>query len=123
MLGAIAGDIIGSTYEFNSIKTKEFDLFPKGSSFTDDTVLSMAISKSLLDSEPYLGNIVSFGLKYFDAGYGGFFRKWLKEKEHKPYNTENYGKPKNHPLPSTKAITSSHSSSEIPCSSLNFNTL
>ncbi len=87
MLGAIAGDIIGSTYEFNAVKTKEFELFPKGSRFTDDTVLSMAIAKSILDKEPYLNNIIDFGLKYPNVGYGGNFRRWLKGEEYKPYNS------------------------------------
>jgi ADP-ribosylglycohydrolase len=87
MIGAIIGDIIGSTYEFNAIKTKEFELFPKGSKFTDDTVLSMAIAKSIIDNEPYLDNIVRFGREYPDAGYGGFFRRWLKGDNHTPYNS------------------------------------
>jgi len=60
MLGAIAGEIIGSYYEFHKIKTKEFDLFHPKSKFTDDTTLSMAIAKSILDDEPYLDNIVDF---------------------------------------------------------------
>jgi ADP-ribosylglycohydrolase len=87
MIGAIIGDIIGSIYEFNTIKTKEFELFPKGSKFTDDTVLSMAIAKSIIDNEPYLDNIVRFGREYPDAGYGGFFRRWLKGDNHTPYNS------------------------------------
>ena len=87
MIGAIIGDIIGSTYEFNAIKTKEFELFPKGSKFTDDTVLSMAIAKSIIDNEPYLDNIVKFGREYPHAGYGGFFRRWLKGDNHTPYNS------------------------------------
>ncbi|SFV62305.1 hydrolase, putative [hydrothermal vent metagenome] len=87
MLGAVAGDIIGSTYEFNSIKTKEFELFPKGSIFTDDTVLSMAIAKSIMDSEPYLDNIVDFGRHYFNVSYGGNFRRWLRGNDHSPYNS------------------------------------
>lgn len=87
MLGAVAGDIIGSWYEFHAIKTKEFELFPPKSKFTDDTTLSMAIAKSILDDEPYLDNVVDFGLRYFDVGYGGFFKKWLKAEEHEPYNS------------------------------------
>lgn len=87
MLGAIAGDIIGSWYEFHAIKTKEFELFPPKSKFTDDTTLSMAIAKSILEDEPYLNNVVDFGLRYFDVGYGGFFKKWLKGEEHEPYNS------------------------------------
>ena len=87
MIGTIAGDIIGSWYEFHGIKSKEFELFHPQSRFTDDTVLSMAVAKSILDGEPYLKNIVDFGLRYFDAGYGGSFRRWLKGEEHLPYNS------------------------------------
>jgi len=87
MLGAVAGDIIGSHYEWNRIKTKEFELFHPDSRFTDDTTLSMAIAKSILDDEPYLDNIVDFGLRYFDVGYGSGFKRWLKGDEHKPYNS------------------------------------
>lgn len=87
MLGAIAGDIIGSYYEFHAIKTKEFELFPEGSRFTDDTTLSMAIAKSILDDESYLDNIVDFGLRYYEVGYGHAFREWLKGEEHQPYNS------------------------------------
>ena len=87
MLGAIAGDIIGSYYEFHKIKTKEFELFHPQSKFTDDTTLSMAIAKSILDNEPYLANVVDFGLRYFDVGYGSGFKKWLKGNEHLPYNS------------------------------------
>ncbi|CAA6818584.1 MAG: hydrolase, putative [uncultured Sulfurovum sp.] len=87
MLGAIAGDIIGSWYEFHAIKTKEFELFHPESKFTDDTTLSMAIAKSILDDEPYLDNVVDFGLRYFEVGYGGSFKKWLKAESHEPYNS------------------------------------
>jgi len=87
MLGAIAGDIIGSYYEFHKIKTKEFELFHPKSKFTDDTVLIMAIAKSILDNEPYLDNVIDFGLRYFEVGYGGSFKKWLKSDEHLPYNS------------------------------------
>jgi len=87
MLGAVAGDIIGSYYEFHKIKTKEFELFHPQSRFTDDTTLSMAIAKSILDNEPYLDNVVDFGLRYFDVGYGSGFKKWLKGNEHLPYNS------------------------------------
>ena len=87
MIGAIAGEIIGSYYEFHKIKTKEFELFHPESKFTDDTTLSMAIAKSLLDDEPYLDNVVDFGLRYFEVGYGGSFKAWLKSDEHEPYNS------------------------------------
>jgi len=81
MLGAIAGDIIGSYYEFHKIKTKEFDLFHPNSKFTDDTRLSMAIAKSIMDDEPYLDNIVDFGLGYFDVKVEKLpIKRWEKKK-------------------------------------------
>ena len=50
MLGAIIGDIVGSRFEFNNIKTKEFDLMNHNCFFTDDTVMSLAIAKAILES-------------------------------------------------------------------------
>jgi len=87
MLGAIAGDIIGSAYERYPIKTKKFDLFSKYSQFTDDTVMTLAVAKSAIDGTKYLDNIVDFGIRYADVGYGGSFRKWLKSWNYKPYNS------------------------------------
>ena len=87
MIGAVAGDIIGSTYEVSPIKSKKFELFPKGSHFSDDTVLTMAIAKSILNKEPYLDNILDFARRYPNRGYGHGFREWVKSKEHKPYNS------------------------------------
>jgi len=87
MIGAIVGDIIGSVYEFNPVKSKDFEFFAKGSTFTDDTVLTVAIAKSILDNESYLKNVVEFAKKYPKAGYGSFFREWIYKKEHKPYNS------------------------------------
>jgi len=89
MLGAIAGDVIGSFYEFNGIKTKEFELFPNGTKFTDDTLLTIAVAKSILDCESYLDNIVDFSLRYFEypLGFGTRFKEWLKAGEYQPYNS------------------------------------
>ena len=87
MLGVIAGDIIGSAYERYPMKTKKFDLFSKYSQFTDDTVMTLAIAKSIIDSTKYVDNVVDFGIRYADVGYGGSFRKWLKSWSHKPYNS------------------------------------
>lgn len=86
MIGAIVGDIIGSYYEFNPIKTKEFELFPPNSEFTDDTILTIAIAKSILDNEPYLNNIIDFAKRY-PSSYGSHFLAWLKGEEHLPYNS------------------------------------
>ncbi|MBN1277159.1 MAG: ADP-ribosylglycohydrolase family protein, partial [Deltaproteobacteria bacterium] len=61
MLGAIAGDIIGSVYEHNSIKTKDFPLFSPDSRFTDDTVLTVAVASSILTGTSYRDSIKEIG--------------------------------------------------------------
>lgn len=53
MYGALIGDVIGSTYERHNVKTKDFELFPRESHFTDDTVLSVATADALLHSTEY----------------------------------------------------------------------
>ncbi|OEC97964.1 hypothetical protein A9505_05140 [Methanobrevibacter sp. A27] len=91
MLGAICGDIIGSTREFNPIKTKDFKLFKRKSTFTDDTVMTLAIANWLIEdtaSESILIKQLQYwGNKYPDSGYGGRFRNWLKEIDPKPYGS------------------------------------
>ncbi len=87
MIGAIAGDIIGSVYEHNSIKTKDFPLFSAFSRFTDDTVLTVAVAWSILSGIPYRDAIKEIGNRYPDAGYGGTFIQWLLSKDAGPYNS------------------------------------
>ena len=67
MLGAIYGDIIGSYYESHCTKHYDFDLFPTGASFTDDTVLTAAVCDAVL---------------YSDRDVEGFFDKKLRAKEY-----------------------------------------
>lgn len=85
MIGAIAGDIIGSVYEANPIKSTSFPLFSAHSKFTDDTVLTVAVAFSILNDVDYASSIKNFGLKYPYAGYGGSFYRWLHSAENKPY--------------------------------------
>ena len=85
MIGAIAGDIIGSVYEANPIKNTSFPLFSAHSKFTDDTVLTVAVAFSILNDVDYASSIKNFGLKYPYAGYGGSFYRWLHSAENKPY--------------------------------------
>src|SRR5687768_3675265 len=85
MIGAIAGDIIGSVYEFHPIKTKEFPLFGHGSRFTDDSVLTVAVAQAILADDDYLTTVRDFGRRYPDAGYGDRFRDWLHSAEPEPY--------------------------------------
>jgi ADP-ribosylglycohydrolase len=87
MLGAIAGDIIGSVYEHQRIKTKDFPLFRAESSFTDDTVLTVAVAAAILSGTPYLTAIRDYGRRYPQAGYGKTFRSWLLQQDPAPYNS------------------------------------
>ena len=93
MLGAIVGDIVGSVYEFNNIKTREFPLFDKRSEFTDDSVMTLAVARALLDSPEGEGLSASvlvnamqvYGHTYPWAGYGGRFAQWLRKDHPEPY--------------------------------------
>ena len=87
MLGAIAGDIIGSVFEWNAIKTTEFPLFSADSTFTDDTVLTIATADAILHQRDYAANYKRFGRAYPHAGYGGTFRAWLANNDSAPYNS------------------------------------
>lgn len=99
MLGAMIGDMVGAPYEFDrSPKKVDFGpLFIRGSVFTDDTVMTVAVAKALLDTgkdaakEEILSAITkemqAFGRRYPNAGYGGRFIGWLYEDDPKPYNS------------------------------------
>lgn len=81
MLGGIIGDIVGSRFEFDNIKTKDFELFGKGCSFTDDTVLTVATAKAILDdSVDFKNYYIQFGRKYPQpiGDYGPGFNHWLR---------------------------------------------
>ena len=87
MIGAIAGDIIGSVYEHHPIKTKDFPLFGSMSRFTDDTVMTVAVADAILTGRPYVESIREIGRRYPDAGYGGTFIRWLHSDDAQPYNS------------------------------------
>lgn len=87
MLGAIAGDVIGSTFEAWPTKTADFPLFSDRSRFTDDTVLTVAIAHAILEGEDYGLALRDFGRRYPYAGYGGSFYDWLKSAEPRPYGS------------------------------------
>ncbi len=89
MIGAIIGDIIGSTYEIHNVKTEAFELFPEGSKFTDDSVLTVAVANKILNSEKSsVNNRVAYAMwykqyykRYPNAGFGQMFSQWaLSEK-------------------------------------------
>ena len=87
MIGAIAGDIIGSVYEANPIKTTDFPLFSRYSRFTDDTVLTIATAYALTHNLDYAMAYRRFGRAYPRAGYGGTFVHWLMVDDAPPYNS------------------------------------
>jgi ADP-ribosylglycohydrolase len=87
MIGAIAGDIIGSIYEQRQIKTKDFPLFDARCRFTDDTVLTVAVADAILSGAPYLDSVRRIGRRYPYAGYGGSFFRWLHSNDSRPYNS------------------------------------
>lgn len=98
MIGAILGDIIGSPYEFDrGNKSKDFPLFSSNSTYTDDTIMTLAVGLTFLDAQPsasddwilrILANRMrQFGKMYPNAGYGGMFRHWLRNPDHQAYNS------------------------------------
>jgi ADP-ribosylglycohydrolase len=87
VIGAIAGDIIGSVYEHRPIKHKDFPLFHPDRRFTDDSVLTIAIAEAILEKKDYQDAIRALGRQYPDAGYGGTFIQWLFSPAPRPYQS------------------------------------
>lgn len=87
MLGTIVGDIVGSIYEFNNHRSKEFPLFGEGCDFTDDTVLTVAVADCLMKNGNYAEYIKTYARKYTGRGYGGMFAKWIHSNNMEPYNS------------------------------------
>ncbi len=83
MIGAIAGDMIGSAYEGFPIKRKNFEILV--SAFTDDTVLTVAVADAILGNGDFADSLKLFSQRYPHAGYGGAFRRWMWTWENKPY--------------------------------------
>ena len=114
MLGAIAGDIIGSMREKRNhalyrlakmtirddaamkrerehTKREDFELFEGYNNFTDDTVMTLAVADAVLNHKPYGITIKAYGRKFPDRGYGGRFQKWLKNDDMAAYNSYGNG--------------------------------
>ena len=92
MLGAIAGDIIGSVYEgkhaWQSARTPHFKpLFHPLARFTDDSVLTVAVADSILHGADLVGLFKDYAREYPSAGYGGTFRRWAASDDRRPYNS------------------------------------
>ena len=77
MIGAIAGDIIGSPYELYGVKSTNFELFTPASRFTDDTVLTVAVADCILHEKNYAVTLKEYGRRYPNAGYDMAFIQWL----------------------------------------------
>jgi len=91
MFGAIAGDVIGSAYEWNPVKTTDFQLFTDKSYFTDDTVLTVATAAALTSDMGYAQAYRYFALTNPGAGYGGMFERWVISNNQEPYNSYGNG--------------------------------
>ena len=91
LIGAIAGDIIGSVYERRPIKSVNFSLFKEYSRFTDDTVMTVANADWLLTHEDLVDVMKRYGNNYPAAGYGGMFMRWLMSDNPRPYNSYGNG--------------------------------
>ncbi len=88
MIGAIVGDIAGSTWEYSPMKSVDgFSLFSSRSFFTDDTVLTVALADSILTGAPYVKKMKEYFWRYPHAGYGGSFAHWATSKDEAPYNS------------------------------------
>ncbi|HTS52360.1 MAG TPA: ADP-ribosylglycohydrolase family protein [Burkholderiales bacterium] len=87
MIGAIAGDIVGSVYEGSGLKSKRFALLGPGSRFTDDSVLTVAVARAIMENLDYRTAVLELGRKYPDAGYSPQFRAWLSAPAPQPYQS------------------------------------
>ncbi len=87
MIGAIAGDIIGSVFEQQPIKSTAFPLFKPASRFTDDTVLTVAIADAILHDRDVATVLKTYGRRYPTAGYGMSFFSWMQSDDLRPYNS------------------------------------
>jgi ADP-ribosylglycohydrolase len=87
MLGAIAGDIIGSVHEAAGTKTRNFALFIPESRYTDDTVLTIAVADALMSDGNYVDLFHDYFYAYPGAGYGQTFFNWAHRRIREPYGS------------------------------------
>ena len=87
MLGAIVGDVIGSVHEGAGTKTKDFPLFVSWSTFTDDSVLTVAVAEWILSGQDLVDLLHAYTRNYPARGYGGMFRRWASNRLRQPYNS------------------------------------
>ncbi len=95
MLGAIIGDIVGSRFEWNNLKSKDFDFFTNDCHFTDDSAMTLAVIYALLHSKPDYSDLSEKAVNYMQkvgriyasCGYGGNFKQWILSENPQPYNS------------------------------------
>ena len=87
ILGAIVGDIIGSVFEWDNVKTTDFELFNIHTDFTDDTVLTVATMECITNNSDFSKTYQSYCRKFPNRGYGGRFRSWISSENPTPYNS------------------------------------
>lgn len=95
MLGAIIGDIVGSRFEWNNIKHKNFELLTPDCFVTDDSIMTLAVAQAIMNSKGDLNclpqkaieSMQTIGRPYPDCGYGGRFFHWIYSDDPKPYNS------------------------------------
>ncbi len=95
MLGAIIGDIVGSRFEWNNIKTKNFELFTRDCFVTDDSIMTLGVAKAIIESnkdrdilrKTVAAHLQEVGRPYPDCGYGGMFHRWMYMDDPQPYNS------------------------------------
>lgn len=99
MLGAIIGDIVGSRFEWDNIKTKEFEFLTYRCSVTDDSIMSLAVAKAVLACGGYYDKLGDLSVKcmqeigrlYPNYGYGEMFKTWMYSGNPQPYNSYGNG--------------------------------
>jgi ADP-ribosylglycohydrolase len=87
MLGAIVGDVIGSVHEWAGTKTKDFPLFTGQSTFTDDSVLTVAVAEWILTGQQLVDLLHTYTAAYPERDYGGMFHRWASARVREPYNS------------------------------------
>lgn len=87
MLGAIIGDIVGSVYEFDNLRSKQFELFGPHTNFTDDTVCTIAVADALISRRDPAKALRDWCGRYPGRGYGGMFAGWIRNPRVGPYQS------------------------------------
>lgn len=87
IIGAICGDILGSGYEWNPVKTLEMDLCQSKDEITDDTVCTIGVTDAIINNIPYEESLRNWCRRYSNSGYGSSFRRWFMKENAEPYNS------------------------------------